>query len=163
MNLIRWTPFHELLSLSRSVGRPWDYGFIQPQWLFSEFDRSLAPAVDMYETDNELVVKAVVPGVEADGLDVSINGNTLTIKGETNTEQERKHENYVYQECRYGTFTRSLALPDGLKSDKAEASMENGMLTLTIPKAESVKPKAIKVKTKSIAEGKSKKEKKTES
>jgi len=72
----------------------------------------------------------------------------LTIKGESKAEQEIKKENYLYQERRYGTFSRSVVLPGGLKPDKAEATMEDGVLTLTIPKAEEVKPKAIKVKAK---------------
>ena len=70
----------------------------------------------------------------------------MTIKGESKAEQEVKREDYLYQERRYGAFSRSVVLPSGLKPDKAEATMENGVLTLTIPKAEEVKPKAIKVK-----------------
>ena len=72
----------------------------------------------------------------------------MTIKGESKAEQEIKKEDYLYQERRYGTFYRSVVLPSGLKSAKAEATMEDGVLTLTIPKAEEVKPKAIKVKAK---------------
>ena len=72
----------------------------------------------------------------------------MTIKGESKAEQEVKREDYLYQERRYGAFSRSVILPSGLKSDKAEATMEDGVLTLTIPKAEEVKPKAIKVKAK---------------
>ena len=72
----------------------------------------------------------------------------MTIKGESKAEQEIKKENYLYQERRYGAFSRSVVLPGGLKPDKAEATMEDGVLTLTTPKAEEVKPKAIKVKAK---------------
>ena len=72
----------------------------------------------------------------------------MTIKGETKAEQEIKKEDYLYQKRRYGAFSRSVVLPSGLKPDKAEATMEDGVLTLTIPKAEEVKPKAIKVKAK---------------
>ncbi len=72
----------------------------------------------------------------------------MVIKGETKTEQETKEENFVRRECRYGTFARSIALPTGLKIDKAEAVMENGVLTLEIPKAEEVKPRTVKIKAK---------------
>ena len=80
----------------------------------------------------------------------------LTIRGESKSEQEEKKDNYYYRECRYGSFSRNIALPKGLNADKAEANLENGMLTLVIPKSEGAKPKAIKVKSKAkeITEGK---------
>lgn len=87
-------------------------------------------------------------------LDVNITGETLTIKGKARSEKEDKQENYYHRECRYGTFTRSVTLPTGIETDKAEANLENGVLTLTLPKAESVKPKAIRVKAKTTVEPK---------
>jgi len=126
-----------------------DDGFRYPGFAFSE---GTIPAVDIFETDNDFVVKASVPGVKQDDLDISIVGDTLTIKGEVKAEEEQKGKNYYRQECRYGSFVRSLTLPAELNADKAEASMENGILTLTIPKVEKAKPKAIKVKTKEVKE-----------
>ena len=84
------------------------------------------------------------------------SGDTLTIKGETKATEEVKREDYLCQEHRYGTFSRSVGLPSGLQSDKAEATFENGVLTLTIPRAEDVKPKTIKIKTKGVIEGEKK-------
>jgi HSP20 family protein len=95
-----------------------------------------------------VVVKATLPGLRPEDASIDITGETLTIKGETKAEQAIKKENYLYQERRYGSFARSVVLPGGLKTDKAEATMEDGVLTLTIPKVEEAKPKAIKVKAK---------------
>jgi HSP20 family protein len=112
------------------------------------------PTVDLYETSEEVIVKATLPGVKPEDLDINITGNALTIKGETKEEHEIKEGKYYRKECYYGDFVSSLTMPSGLKTDKAEASLENGLLTLTIPKAEEIKPKAIKVKSKQLAEGK---------
>lgn len=92
--------------------------------------------------------------MEAKDRDINITGDTLTIKGEAKSEKEEKKESYYVQECHYGIFTRSITLPAGVESDKSEANLEKGILTLTLPKAESVKPKTIKVKAKSTVEGK---------
>jgi HSP20 family protein len=102
----------------------------------------------MYQTPSEVVIKAALPGVNPEEIDIAITGDTLTIKGETKAEEEIKREDYLYQEHRYGTFRRAVTLPGGVNSDKAEASFENGILTLTIPKADEIKPKQIKVKPK---------------
>jgi HSP20 family protein len=93
-------------------------------------------------------VKAVLSGLKPEDVSIDITGETLTIKEESKAEQEGKEEDYLYQERRHGAFSRSVVLRSGLKSDKAEATMEDGVLTLTIPKAEEVKPKAIKLKAK---------------
>jgi len=108
----------------------------------------------MHQTTNDVVVKASLPGFKPEEVDISITGDTLTIKGAHNEEQEVKEENYFYKERNYGTFSRSILIPVPVKSDKAEAVFEDGVLTLTLPKIEEVKPKQIKVKAKQIAEGK---------
>jgi len=105
-------------------------------------------AVDMYETDQDVVVKSSVPGVKPEDIDITITGDTLTIKGEAKSEEKVEEANYVRQERRYGAFSRSLTLPTTIVGDKAKAEFENGVLTLTLPKAEEVKPKTIKVKAK---------------
>ena len=104
--------------------------------------------VDMYETEDSVVVTAAVPGVKPEDIDITVTGDTLTIKGETRAEEEVKEENYIRRECRYGSFCRSLTVPVSIVADKAEAEFENGVLTLTLHKAEEVKPKPIKVKAK---------------
>ena len=94
------------------------------------------------------MVKPTLPGVKPEDVAVDITGETLTTKGETKAEGDVKKEDYLYQERRYGFFSRSVVLPSGLKTDKAEETMEDGVPTLTIPEAEEVKPKAVKVKPK---------------
>lgn len=147
-NLVRWEPFRDLVSLREAMDRLFEESFVRPQagWLAPVEAGTLA--VDVYETDDSVVVKSAVPGVKPEELDIAIAGDTLTIKGETRSEEEIKEENYVRRELRYGSFARTIAVPSSVVADKAKAEFENGVLTLTLPKAEEVKPKAIKVKTK---------------
>ncbi len=144
-SLVRWEPFNDLISLRDAMDRLFEESFVRP-WRSEliPWSRSELP-LDMYETDDEVVVKASVPGVKPEELDVTITGDTLTIKGETKTESEVRRESYLCQERRYGAFSRSVALPEGLNTDKVDATFEHGVLTLHIPKAEEVKPKTIKV------------------
>ncbi|MCP4543116.1 MAG: Hsp20/alpha crystallin family protein [Chloroflexi bacterium] len=105
-------------------------------------------AVDMYETDDVIVVESAIPGIRADDLEISITGDTLTIKGETKIDEDINEENYAYRERHYGSFYRSLSIPVPVVTNKTEAEFENGVLTLTLPKAKEAKPKAIKVRGK---------------
>lgn len=148
MHLVRWEPFRDPVTLREAMDRLFEESFVRPRagWLAQVGAGALA--VDMYETDDAVVVKSTVPGIKPEDLDISITGDTLTIKGETKAEKEVKGENYIRRERRYGSFSRSLTIPVLIVSDKAEAEFENGVLTLTLPKAEEVKPKAIKVKAK---------------
>jgi HSP20 family protein len=102
--------------------------------------------VDVYETEDAVVVEAPVPGLKPEDVDITISGDTLTIKGETKFEEKVEQENYIRQERRYGSFCRAVALPEGLDRNNAEAGFENGVLTIAFPKSEEVKPKSIKVK-----------------
>jgi len=148
MAIERWQPFSELMSLRQAMDKLFEDSFVRPSRALAALGEVTAPALDVYQTANEVVVKATLPGLKPEDVSIDITGETLTIKGETKAEQEIKKENYLYQERRYGSFARSVVLPSGLKPDKAEATIEDGVLTLTIPKAEEVKPKAIKVKAK---------------
>ena len=105
-------------------------------------------AVDVYETKERLVVKARTAGVNKDDLDVSIADNTLSIRGTLSAGNEDQVENYFVQECYWGEFSRSIALPVPVKEEEIEATYENGVLTLEIPKAEEIKPKKIEVAVK---------------
>jgi len=145
--LVRWEPFRELISLREAMDRLFEESFVRPfGWLAPTAAETFA--IDMYETENDIVVKAAIPGVKPEDIDVSISGDVLTIKGEVKEEREIKEENYIRKERRYGTFCRSVTLPIQVDADKAKAEYENGILTLTLPKAEAVKPKVIKVKAK---------------
>lgn len=148
MAIQRWQPFTELMSLRQAMDKLFEDSFVRPSRGLHAFSELTVPALDVYQTPNEVVVKATLPGVKPEDVSIDITGETLTIRGETKVEEEVKKEDYLYQERRYGSFSRSVVLPGGLKTDKAEATMEDGVLTLTIPKAEEVKPKAIKVKPK---------------
>jgi len=148
MAIERWHPFTELMSLRQAMDRLFEDSFVRPSHALTSLGEVAAPALDIYQTPNEVVVKAALPGIKPEDVSIDVTGDTLTVKGKSKAEQEAKREDYLYQERRYGAFSRSVALPDGLKPDKAEATMEDGVLTLTIPKAEEIKPKAIKVKAK---------------
>jgi HSP20 family protein len=152
--MMRWQPFSELISLRQAMDKLFEDSFVTPSRLLNTFGPGVTTPIDMYHTANEVVVKAALPGVKPEEVDITITGDTLSIKGETKSEEEIKREEYLYQEHRYGTFSRSVTLPGGLDSDKAEASFDDGILTLTIPKSEQIKPKQIKVKAKGVTEGK---------
>ena len=106
---------------------------------------SWAPAVDIFETEHELVVKADLPDVDPKDLDIQIQNNILTIRGERKFEKNVKEENYLRVERAYGSFSRSFSLANSVKSDAIKADYQNGVLTLSIPKREEAKPKQIKV------------------
>jgi HSP20 family protein len=148
MAIERWQPFSELMSLRQAMDKLFEDSFVRPSRALYALGEVAIPALDVYQTPTEVVVKATLPGVKPEEISIDITGETLTIRGESKAEQEIKKEDYLYQERRYGAFSRSVALPSGLKPDKAEATMEDGVITLTIPKAEEVKSKAIKVKAK---------------
>jgi len=148
MSIMRRDLFPERVSLRQAMDNLFQDSFVHPSRILASFGEATIPAIDVYQTPNEFVVKASMPGTKPDNVNIDITGNTLTIKGETKAEQETKNEDYLYQERRYGSFSRSLVLPSGLEADKTEATMENGILTLTLPKAEEAKPKTIKVKAK---------------
>jgi len=147
-NLVRLEPFRDLISLREAMDRLFEDSFVRPTGGQMVPAGTGTLAVDMYETDEAIVVKSAIPGVDPENLDITVTNDMLTIKGETRTEAEVKEENYIRRERRYGSFCRSLAIPLSVVADKAEAEFENGVLTLTLPKAEEVKPKAIKVKAK---------------
>jgi len=148
MAIERWQPFSELMSLRQAMDRLFEDSFIRPAHVLTSLGEVAAPVLDIYQTPGKIVVKAALPGVKPEDVNIDITGDTLTVKGESKAEQEVKREDYLYQERRCGAFSRSVVFPGGLKPDKAEATMEDGVLTLTVPKAEEVKPKSIKVKAK---------------
>src|SRR5437879_610717 len=104
-----------------------------------------APAVDIFETEHQLVVKADLPDVNPQDLDIRVENNILTIRGERKFENEVNEENYLRVERSYGSFSRSFSLANSVKSDEIKADYQNGVLTLSIPKREEAKPKQIKV------------------
>ncbi len=104
-------------------------------------------AVDVYQTDDEVILKAPIAGVRTEDLEISITDEVVTIKGERKEQAEIARENYLCQECYWGAFARSYVLPVAVVGDKAQASLKNGILTIKIPKQEKTKVKTIQVKT----------------
>jgi HSP20 family protein len=154
MNLIRWQPFSDMVTLRQAMDRLFEDSFVRPSQLTAVFGDGAGVPIDMYQTDDSVVVKASLPGIKPEEVEITVSGDTLTIKGETKTEEEVKKENYFRHEISYGAFHRSILLPGPVKTDKAEAAFDDGVLTLNIPKAEETKPKQIKVKPKGVIEGK---------
>ena len=144
-SVVRWEPMRDLVTLRDAMDRLFEESFVQPWGLSLASGEGLALPVDIYETDDAVVVEASVPGMKAEDVDISITGDTLTIKGETKFEEKVEKENYIRQERRFGAFCRAIALPEGLDKDKAEADFADGVLNISFPKAEEVKPKSIKV------------------
>lgn len=150
MSIIRWNPGRELMAF------PSDFLEMEHKFnrmfgnLFQDFgihDRSLwNPAVDVEEKDQEYVVRVELPGITKDDVQITARENTLTIRGEKKQASEKKDSNYYRSERSYGSFERSFALPGGLKIDRIDASFKDGILEVTVPKAEEAKPKSIEVK-----------------
>ena len=149
-DLIRWDPFREMVSLRDAMDRLFEESFVRPfgGWpLLGGEARTLA--LDIYETDDDLVVEASLPGISPDEVDISVVGNTLTIKGEHEEEAEKGEKGkYHCRERRYGAFQRTISLPVEVNANKAEAVFKDGILKLTLPKVEEAKPKRIEVKVK---------------
>jgi HSP20 family protein len=143
--LVRWEPRREMTSLRDAMDRLFEDAFIQPGWFAPAWGAAEMLPVDVYETDDQLVVKATVPGVKPEEIEVTVTGDLLIIKGEYKQEGKSEKPNYLRQERRFGSFCRQVGLPAGVSTEKAKATFENGVLTLEMPKAEAVKPKTVKV------------------
>ena len=144
-NLIHWEPAREMMSLRDAMDRLFDDAFTRP---LSHRDGWSVPAIDMFQTDDEIVVKAALPGMKSDEVQINITGEVLTLKGEVQQNQEMEEKAWHLREQRFGSFERSIALPTDVVADKAKADFENGILTITLPKAEEVRPKTIAIKAK---------------
>ena len=147
MSLTRWEPFKDLMTLREAMDRLFEDSYVRmgPRWVASG-EGGCDLAVDAYATDEELVVTASVPGMDPDDVEITIEGDTLTIKGSLREPME--NVDYILQERPCGRFQRTLRLNVPVQADKTEASFEKGVLTLIIPKQEEIKPKTIKVKSK---------------
>jgi HSP20 family protein len=149
--LTRYEPLREMTNLSRAMDRMFDRFmdesfFDMPTMWQRGNGGGNSLALDVVEQDDKFVVKASVPGINPEDIEVTLNEGVLTIKGETKGDHEVKEENYHLRERHYGSFLRRVALPTNIDADKVEATNENGVLTLTLPKAEEVKPRRIEVK-----------------
>lgn len=143
-DLIRWDPFREIADMRRDWDRMFDGHFFRPLTQNGWY----APRVDMYQTDDDVVVEAAMPGIKAEDVDIQVTGDMLSIRAERKEEEERKEATYHMREHRYHSYARSLMLPAAVKADKAVAEVKDGVLHLTMPKAEEAKAKTITVKAK---------------
>lgn len=105
-----------------------------------------SPRIDVFEEENDVVVKAEIPGLERENIELSLEGDTLTIKGEKKKEERLEDEDYFYCECYYGTLSRKIDLPAEVQTDKVKATLKNGVLEVRLPKTETAKKKEHKIK-----------------
>jgi len=142
----RPSPFGELLSLRQAMDRLLEDSFVRPRGGWGTTPAEGAPLpLDISTTKDALVVEAALPGVRPDDVEITVEEGTLTIRGSSQTESRKGEGEYLVQEIRRGEFSRSLSLPSGLEPDRAEATFEDGILTLRIPRAEQVKPRQIRI------------------
>lgn len=140
----RPSPFGEMMTLRQAMDRLFDDEYRPFRWLSGGPDGPALP-LDVTTTADTLTIEAALPGINPDDVDITVENGTVTISGRTAEERKGEEGSYVLQEIRRGTFSRTVTLPQGLEPDKAEATFENGILRLEIPKAEQVKPRQIKI------------------
>ena len=140
MSLIRWDPFRDFNTLPARFG-----GFFGKDWEAPLSTTAWNPSVDIFENDNEVVIKAELPGMNANDIEVRLENNILMLKGERRFEKEATEENYHPIEREYGTFSRSFALPTAVNPEKVAAEYKDGVLKIVLPKKEETKPKPIKI------------------
>ena len=148
MSIVRWRPFEDMLSLREAMDRLFEDSFVRPTQVARRGESASLP-VNVWEDKDALHVVARVPGLEADDLDITVTGDTLIIRGRFPSDAEREESKdwcWYSNELWYGPFERTISLPVQVKSEKADAVFRNGVLHLTVPKAEEAKPKSIKVK-----------------
>ena len=145
-NITRFDPFGEMVTLRQAMDRLFEDSFVNPLTLRPYNGDAPAPALDVHETGDDIVITAALPGMKAEDVDITITGQTLSIRGEFKADEKVEKGQYLYRERRHGSFHRQLQLPVRVQGDAATASYEDGLLTLTIPKAEEVKPRQIEIK-----------------
>jgi HSP20 family protein len=145
MALTRWDPLRELSIMQDRMNRLFDDA--GRGWRGDEPSSTTtwSPAVDIYETENEITVHAELPGVDRKDITLNLEKNVLTLKGERRFEKETKHENYHRIERAYGGFSRSFSIPAIVEEDKIQAEYKDGILKISLPKKEQVKPKQIQI------------------
>jgi HSP20 family protein len=144
-NLVRWNPATEMAGMRDQMDRFFEDFFSRSPISYEGYG---VVDVDMMQTDDDVIIEASIPGINPDDINISVTGDTLTIRGEIKSDEEVKEANYHMREIKRGSFARSILLPSQVVSDKAKAEFENGILKLTLPKAEEVKPKTITIKAK---------------
>jgi HSP20 family protein len=147
-NITRFDPLGEMVSLRQAMDRLFEDSFVSPLAWRGANGKSggMTPPMDVHETPDEIVVTASLPGISAEDVDITMTGQTLSLRGEFKADDRVERDQYLYRERRFGSFHRTLQLPVRVEGDQAEASFDNGILTLRIPKAEEVKPRQIQIR-----------------
>ncbi len=144
MSIQRWDPWRDIISLREAMNSLLEESFVRPRAAVNSFTSGMA--VDLRETDDAYVVETALPGCKPQDVDISVLGDILKIKAETKVSAERESEQWLLRERRFGTFERSLTLPSKVRAEEADASFNDGVLTVTLPKAEETEAKSITVK-----------------
>lgn len=149
--IVRWNPMREAVDLFNEFDRVFESPLYRSRWGMpmsaNEVVGSWNLALDVAEKGEQFTIKASLPGINPEDLNVTLEDNVLTVQGEIREDETIEEETYHLRERRYGKFSRSLRFPVPVDSNQIEAAYENGVLTLTVPKSEAVKPKRIEVKT----------------
>jgi HSP20 family protein len=146
MNLVKWNPWREMELFHRPFEGLFDESFFPTSWLNDESGLSgWDPAVDIYDENDKIVIKAELPGMDRKDIDVDLKDHVLTLKGERSYENEEKKDNYYHRERAFGKFQRAFRLPVDAEPDKVKADFKDGVLTIEIPRPEEEKPKRITV------------------
>jgi HSP20 family protein len=144
MAIERWDPFREAISLRDAMNTLLQESFVRPGGVSGQNGLTTLP-LDIAENENEFVVKASLPGIKPDDVQITIHGDTLTIRAEDKAVEEKKGQQWHLRERRFGAYQRSVSLATPVDPDKATAHYEHGVLTLTLPKSEAAKPRQIKI------------------
>jgi HSP20 family protein len=142
-SVTRWDPFQDVLSLREAMNQLVEESFVRPAT--AQNGKNFVPALDLSETAEGYLVEAALPGLKPEDVEITVENNVLTIKGETRHEVDDQKRNFHRIERRFGAFQRTIGLPTTVKADAIQASLTNGVLRLEIPKAEEVKPRKISV------------------
>jgi len=148
MSIVRWEPFRDLVGIQDRMNRLFDEAFrgargtSEEEWALGG---SWAPMVDIYEQNGDIVLKAELPGVDPKDVDIRVENNTLTLRGQRHFDKDVKRESYHRVERSYGAFSRAFTLPNVVDTEKIKADFKDGVLRLTLPKREEAKPKQISI------------------
>ena len=148
MSIVRWEPFRDLVGIQDRMNRLFDEAFRGARGTSEEdwaLGGSWAPLVDIYEQGGDIVLKAELPGVDPKDVEIRVENNTLTLRGQRHFDQEVKRESYHRVERSYGSFSRAFTLPNVVDTEKIKADFKDGVLRLTLPQREEAKPKKISI------------------
>lgn len=146
MNIVKYDPFRELRSLQEEMNRLFNLGVSRSEGSEDIVRGAWSPSVDIFENQDKIILEAELAGMKPEEVDISIENNVITLKGERKFEKTEDNDNYHRVERSYGSFVRSFTLPRTVVSDEAEANFENGILSITLPKREEAKARKIEIK-----------------